>query len=123
MLAGFAMAAILLAAIGIYGVISYAVSQQSHEIGIRMALGASAGQVQARVVGRTLGLSALGILVGSLGSLAVARLVSPLLYGISANNPAALLATVALLTLVAAVAGYLPALRASRTDPAVVLRV
>jgi predicted permease len=123
MLAGFAMAAILLAAIGIYGVISYAVSQQSHEIGIRMALGASAGQVQARVVGRTLGLSALGILVGSLGSLVVARLVSPLLYGISANNPAALLATVALLTLVAAVAGYLPALRASRTDPAVVLRV
>ncbi len=123
MLGGFALAAILLAAIGIYGVISYAVSQQAHEIGIRMALGASAGQVQAQVVGRTLRLSALGILMGSLGSVAVARLVAPLLYGIRAANPAALLVTVALLTLVATLAGYLPALRASRTDPAVVLRV
>jgi predicted permease len=118
----FALAAMVLAAVGIYGVVSYSVGQQTHEIGIRMALGASATEVQARVLGKTLKLTALGMLVGSIGSFVVSRLMTPLLYGISATDPMTLVLTVVLLALIATLAGYLPALRASRTDPAVVLR-
>jgi predicted permease len=118
----FAAAALGLAAVGIYGVVSYTVSRQTHEIGIRMALGASATDVQTRVVAKTLRLTAIGMLIGSAGSFVVSRLMEPLLYGISATDPTTLVVTVALLALTATLAGYLPALRASRTDPAVVLR-
>jgi predicted permease len=118
----FALAALVLAAVGIYGVVSYSVSQQTHEIGIRMALGATAAEVQSRVVGRTLKLTALGMLAGSLGYFVVSRLLTPLLHGISATDPMTLVLTVVVLALIATLAGYLPALRASRTDPAIVLR-
>ncbi|MGD8895796.1 MAG: ABC transporter permease [Acidobacteriota bacterium] len=118
----FALAALVLAAVGIYGVVSYSVSQQTHEIGIRMALGATAAEVQSRVVGKTLKLTALGILVGSLGYFVVSRLMASLLHGISATDPATLFLTAAVLALIGTLAGYLPALRASRTDPAIVLR-
>jgi macrolide transport system ATP-binding/permease protein len=116
------LAALVLAAVGIYGVVSYSVSQQTHEIGIRMALGATAAEVQARVVRKTLKLTALGILVGSLGYFVVSRLMTSLLHGISATDPVTLVLTAVLLALIGTLAGYLPALRASRTDPAVVLR-
>jgi predicted permease len=118
----FALAALVLAAVGIYGVVSYSVSQQTHEIGIRMALGATAAEVQARVVRKTLKLTALGILVGSVGYFVVSRLMTSLLHGISATDPVTLVLTAVLLALIGTLAGYLPALRASRTDPAVVLR-
>jgi putative ABC transport system permease protein len=122
LLGGFAWVALVLAAVGIYGVVSYSVSQRAHEIGIRLALGASPGDVQAQVLAKTLKLTALGMVVGSLGAIAASRLMSPLLYGIGANDPLTLVATVLVLALIAALAGYLPALRASRTDPAAVLR-
>jgi predicted permease len=122
LLGGFAWVALVLAAVGIYGVVSYSVSQRAHEIGIRLALGASPGDVQAQVLAKTLKLAALGMVVGSLGAIAASRLMTPLLYGISAEDPLTLVATVLVLALVAALAGYLPALRASRTDPAAVLR-
>jgi ABC-type antimicrobial peptide transport system permease subunit len=122
LLGGFALAALLLAAVGIYGVVSYSVSQRRHEIGIRLALGASPGNVRAEVLGRTLRLTALGMLVGAMGALAVSRLMTPLLYGVGASDPLTLVLTVLLLALIAALAGYLPAVRASRTDPALVLR-
>jgi predicted permease len=122
LLGGFAWVALVLAAVGIYGVVSYSVSQRAHEIGIRLALGASPGDVQAQVLAKTLKLTALGMVVGSLGAIAASRLMTPLLYGIGAGDPLTLVATVLVLALVAALAGYLPALRASRTDPAAVLR-
>jgi predicted permease len=118
----FAAAAMLLAAIGIYGIISYSVGQQTHQIGIRLALGASPADVQTQVLGKTLKLTALGMLAGSIGSAALSRLMEPLLYSTSATDPVTLLLTVALLALVATLAGYVPALRASRTDPAIALR-
>jgi ABC-type lipoprotein release transport system permease subunit len=118
----FALTAMTLAAVGIYGVVSYSVSRQAHEIGIRLALGASPTDVQTQVLGRTLKLTALGMLAGSLGAAALSRMLAPLLYGISASDPVTLVLTVVLLALTGTLAGYLPALRASRTDPAVVLR-
>ena len=118
----FALTAMTLAAVGIYGVVSYSVSRQAHEIGIRLALGASPTDVQTQILGRTLKLTALGMLAGSLGAAALSRMLAPLLYGISASDPVTLVLTVVLLALTGTLAGYLPALRASRTDPAVVLR-
>jgi len=122
LLGSFALAALLLAALGIYGVVSYTVSQRAHEIGIRMALGESAGQVQSRVVGKTLRLAGVGIVAGSLGAFALSRLMASLLYEVSPTDPVTYLLMVVGLLAVSALAGYLPAMRASRTDPAVVLR-
>jgi ABC-type antimicrobial peptide transport system permease subunit len=122
LLAGFAGVALILAAVGIYGVVAYSVSQRTHEIGIRLALGASPGDVQGQVLGKTLKLTTLGMALGAVGAIVVSRLMVPLLYGIGAGDPLTLVLTVLLLSVVAALAGYLPALRASRTDPAVVLR-
>jgi predicted permease len=122
LLAGFALFAVALASLGIYGVISYSVGQRAQEIGIRMALGASAGRLQRRIVAQTLGLAAIGIAIGGAGAWALARAMSGLLFGVTAEDPATFGAMVVALTVVAALAGYLPARRAARADPMTALR-
>jgi ABC-type antimicrobial peptide transport system permease subunit len=121
-LGGFAGAALLLAALGIYAVLSYSVSQRVREIGIRMALGESGGSVRRRVVGRTMLLAASGVVIGAVVSFGASRLLQSLLYGVGATDPVSFTGTALLLVGVSAVAGFLPALRASRTDPIVALR-
>ena len=120
--AGFSTFALVLASLGIYGVISYSVNRRTQEIGIRMALGAQAGDMQARIVLQTLKLAAIGIVLGMAASWALARTIGSLLFGVSAADPVTYLGMLAVLTAVAATAGYLPARRASRIDPATVLR-
>jgi len=122
LLGGFALFAVILASLGIYGVISYSVNQRTQEIGIRMALGASAGDLQSRIILQTLGLAAIGMLVGSAVSWILARALSGLLYGVTPADPVTFLGMLIVLTAVAALAGYLPARRASRIDPMVALR-
>lgn len=122
LLGGFALFALLLASLGIYGVVSYGVNQRTQEIGIRMALGASASRLQAGIIAQTLGLAAVGMLMGAAASLLLARALSGLLFGVTASDPATFLGMPIVLTLVAAAAGYLPARRASRIDPSVALR-
>jgi predicted permease len=118
----FAGLGLLLASLGIYGVISYSVTQQTKEIGIRMALGATMGRVQLGVIRRTLTLTVIGIAVGGVISLAFARMIASLLFGTSPNDPISFAAMAGILLLIALVAGYLPARRASRIDPLVALR-
>jgi predicted permease len=122
LLGGFALFALLLASLGIYGVVSYGVSQRTQEIGIRMALGASASSLQARIIGQTLGLAAVGMLVGAGASLVLARALGGLLFGVTATDPLTFLGMPVVLAVVAAIAGYLPARRASRIDPSIALR-
>ena len=122
LLGGFALFALILASLGIYGVVSYSVSQRTQEIGIRMALGASAGIVQASIVRQTLALAAVGMALGTAASWVLARLLKGLLYSVTARDPATFLGMLVVLTSVAAIAGYLPARRASRIDPSVALR-
>jgi ABC-type antimicrobial peptide transport system permease subunit len=123
LLGGFAAFALILASLGIYAVISYSVGQRTQEIGIRMALGASGGGLQARIVGQTLALAAAGMLIGAVASWVLARTLGGFLFGITPNDPATFAAMLAVLTIVAAVAGYLPARRASQLDPMLALRV
>jgi hypothetical protein len=118
----FAALGLLLAALGIYGVISYSVTRQTLEIGIRMALGASATRVQLAVIARTLRLALIGIVVGAALSFAVATLISAMLFHTAPADPATFAGMVLLLTIVALVAGYLPARRASQVNPMVALR-
>jgi predicted permease len=118
----FAGLGLLLASLGIYGVIAYGVTRQTQEIGIRMALGATRGRVQRTVLGRTLGMVLLGIVVGTVASFAAARMIASLLFGTEPTDPMTYLGMIALLIAVALVAGYLPARRASRIDPLVALR-
>ena len=122
LLGGFASFALVLASLGIYGVISYSVSQRTQEIGIRMALGASAGVLQARILAHTLGLAGIGMVLGMAASWAVARTFTGLLFGVTSTDPVTFLGMLIALTTVAAVAGYLPARRASRIDPMAALR-
>ena len=119
---GFAGVALLLAALGIYAVLSYSVSQRLREIGIRMALGESAASIRGRIVGRTLLLAGVGIVVGATASLAASRVLRSLLYGVGPNDAIAFVTTAVVLVVVSALAGFLPARRASRTDPVVALR-
>lgn len=121
-LGGFAASALLLAAIGIYGVISYWVAQRRREIGIRMALGAQARQILRLVLGRTARLIALGVFLGGLGSLALGRWMQSLLFGVGTVDAGVFLAVTALLAAVALLACYLPARRATKVDPNIVLR-
>ena len=118
----FAGLGLLLASLGIYGVISYSVTRQTQEIGIRMALGATAARVQAGVIARTLRLALLGIAAGTVASFAVARGIASLLFGTEPTDPATLAGMILLLTAVAFFAGYIPARRASRINPMTALR-
>ena len=118
----FAVLGLVLASLGIYGVISYSVTRQTQEIGIRMALGASATHVQIGVIAKTLRLALIGIALGAVASFAMARGITSLLFAIQPNDPPTFTVTILLLTVVAFVAGYMPARRASRTNPMVALR-
>jgi putative ABC transport system permease protein len=122
LLALFALMAVFLASVGVYGVSSYAVSQREREIGIRMALGAQPRDVLAMVVRETLTLAFVGVGVGLVLSLALARTMSGLLYGVAATDPLTFAGAALLLVVVVLVAGYLPARRAARLDPASTLR-
>jgi predicted permease len=118
----FAIVAMLLAAVGVYGVIAYSVASRTREIGVRIALGATPRRLVASIVGRGMTLSAMGIGVGCAGALGLGRLLASLLYGLPANDPLALSGAIALFALVALGACWLPARRASRVDPIAALR-
>jgi ABC-type antimicrobial peptide transport system permease subunit len=122
MLGGFGGLAMILASIGIYGVISYSVSRRSTEIGIRMALGARPGEILWKILKGALGLTGAGLAIGISAVLLGASLLSPLLYKVRANDAPTLLSAAGLLIAVAILAAALPALRASRLDPTVTLR-
>jgi len=114
--------ALLLAAVGLYGVMSYAVAQSIRELGLRMALGATAADLFRRVISRGLRLTAVGVLCGATAGLALTRLFGKLLYNVSPNDPLAFASAVAVMTITSVAACLLPAWRATRTDPARVLR-
>jgi predicted permease len=122
LLAGFSLFALVLASLGIYAVIAYSVGQRTQEIGIRIALGASVGELQASIILQTLKLAALGLLIGVISSWMLGRMLSGLLFGVTATDPVTFLSMLGVLTLVAALAGYIPARRASRIDPITALR-
>jgi putative ABC transport system permease protein len=122
LLAIFAGAALLLAVVGLYGLMVYTVNQRVHEIGIRVALGADRGDVLRMVIAQGLKLAIAGVLVGVLSSLALGRILSGFLYGVSPTDPMTILGVAALLIFVALLASYLPAKRATRVDPMVALR-
>jgi len=122
LLACFAIVALILATSGIYGVMSFTVTHRTHEIGVRVALGASHGRVLLLVVGKGLGLALIGIAIGVGGSLGITRLMSGLLFGVSSTDPATFGIVAVIFVAVAVVASYLPARRASRVDPAIALR-
>jgi len=114
--------ALLLAAVGLYGVMSYTVSQRTQEIGIRMALGARTSDVLSLTVGQGMRLTAMGLLVGALVAFAVTRLVAGVLVHVSASDPAIFGGALAFLAAVALVASWIPAHRATRIDPNRALR-
>jgi predicted permease len=122
LLGGFALFALILASLGIYGLISYSVNQRTQEIGIRMALGASARDVQTRILMQTLRLAAIGMTLGVCASWALAQSLRGLLFEVTAADPTTFVGMLLVLAIVATLAGYLPARRASRIDPLVALR-
>ena len=122
LLGGFAIFALLLASLGIYAVISYSVNQRVQEIGIRMALGASPAELQRSILWGTFGLAALGLGIGLAASRALSNTLGSLLFGVTSGDLLTYLGVGALLIAVAAVAGYIPAWRASRIDPMLALR-
>ena len=121
-MAFFALTALFLAALGLYGVISYSVTQRTREIGIRMALGAERRSVLALVVGQGFRLAAIGVGLGAAGALLGGRMIQSQLFGVRADDPLTIAMTAAALLAAALLASYLPARRAVRVDPAVTLR-
>jgi putative ABC transport system permease protein len=122
LLTAFGMIALLLGTVGVYGVISYAVSRRTREIGIRMALGARIEDVLGLVLRQSLGLTLAGVVLGIIAAFALTRLLAGLLYGVSANDPLTFVAIPVLVALVALLAAYVPARRAARVPPVVALR-
>jgi putative ABC transport system permease protein len=122
LLATFAALALLLAGVGIYGVLAYSVTERTHEIGLRMALGASSRDVLRMVMGNSARLIAAGLALGLGAALAVTRLMTSLLFQVSATDPLTYAGIAALLSAIALIASYLPARRAARVDPMVALR-
>jgi len=113
---------VLIAAIGIYGVLAYSVNQRTREIGVRMALGATPGSVLKLIVGEGMKVVMLGVAVSLAGGLALGRAVSSLVFGVTVRDPATFAVVAAALTLVALAACVIPARRAARVDPLVALR-
>jgi ABC-type antimicrobial peptide transport system permease subunit len=122
MVALFALTALMLAGLGIYGVISYLVSERTQEIGIRLALGAERRSILRMVLRQGLGLAIAGAALGIVCALIVARLMAGVLYGVRPTDPATFAGVAVLLVLVALFACYVPAMRATRVDPMVTLR-
>lgn len=122
LLGAFAALALLLAGVGVYGVMSYAVAQRAHEVGLRMALGAKRGQVLALVVRRGMALAAVAIVIGLATALAATGALASQLFGVSRLDPVTFGAVPAVLAVVSFIACYVPARRAARVDPIVALR-
>jgi putative ABC transport system permease protein len=122
-LLAFAVVAVLLAAIGLYGLVSFAVAQRTREIGIRLAVGAQPRQIGSMFLKRGLAPVAAGCAIGIIAVLAGGRLVSSLLYGVTPNDPVAIIGAVLGFTLVAVTAALIPARRAAESDPAAALRL
>ena len=118
----FGLLALLLAMIGLYGTMAYAVTRKTHEIGIRMALGAKPVDVLGMVIRQGITLALMGVAIGTVAALGVTRLVTSMIYGVTPYDPATFVAVAILLVLVAAIACYIPARRAMRVDPMIALR-
>jgi putative ABC transport system permease protein len=118
----FAIVAVALASVGLYGVVAHGVTERTHEIGVRMALGAEARHVLGLVVRQGLSMALIGTAIGVAGAVALSRWIEALLFGVSATDPATFAVVVGTLLAVAAIACYIPAWRATRVDPTTALR-
>ncbi len=122
LLSGFAVLALVLACVGIYGVITYLVAQRTREIGVRIALGAQPSEVMRLVIGEGAGMAAIGVVAGTVAGLGLTRLMANQLFGVTAHDPLTFSAVAAVILLVALAACYVPARRATRVDPLIALR-
>jgi putative ABC transport system permease protein len=122
LLGGFSLLALVLAAIGIYGVLAYSVTERTHEIGIRMALGAGRAEVLGMVLKRAAALAAAGVALGAAGALAVTRVLGELLFEVKPDDPGTFAAVAVLLAAVAVASAIIPARRAAGVDPMIALR-
>jgi ABC-type antimicrobial peptide transport system permease subunit len=118
----FACIALIIAGVGLYGVVAFFVAQRTQEIGVRMAIGAQRSDVLRLVLGEAARMAAFGVIIGVVASLAISRLLTSLLFGISATDPLTFIGVAVLLSLVALAASFIPAYRATRVDPVTALR-